>query len=115
MQAIRGQAADVAEHGTLKPKQVAPRHLQTAPSSDTENKCPDAIGATDIVSSPKCANKRSPFRFKQPKAKVPKSPTDAGFVHSGGEVTPVYTVVHQGYQDLADAWSDPTVRFKTTA
>lgn len=98
----------MTENGTLEPKQ-APSYLQKTSSPDAENEHPDKDGATSSADT-KCANARSPFRFKQPKAKVPCSPTDAGYVHSGGEVTPVYTIVHQGHQDLADAWSDPTVR-----
>lgn len=38
----------------------------------------------------------------------PKGARDAGFQHPAGEVTPQYTLVHQGHRDLTEAWNDPT-------
>lgn len=71
--------------------------------------CQGMNGASNAATDTN-ASTQSPFRFKQPKAKVLRSPTDAGYSHPGCEVTPAYTIIHQGKQDLADAWSDPKVR-----
>lgn len=37
-----------------------------------------------------------------------KTSRDPGFQHPNGEVTPQYTLVHQGNRDLTEAWNDPT-------
>lgn len=111
MQAIRGDVVVEAQDGMLKP-QKAPERLHKAINQDAENESPGHSGTNRTAGEFKSKGGRSLFRFKDTKSKAPVRPTDAGYIHPGGEVTPVHSIVHQGHQDLADAWSDPTVGFQ---
>lgn len=117
MQAVRGEA-EVAANGTLKPKDHAPSHIESASKcgeNDAQRNDGSIKGGGPPGALQQPATSRSPFRFQQAKAAPSQCPQDPGYKHPDGETTPAYTIVHQGTHDLADAWSDSKVPAHTLA
>lgn len=104
LQAIRGEGTTKSAGGSIKP--------HSTPSSSAAKLLPDPASSTQQppADPPAPPGKRSPFAPRFSNGTAPKTPRDPGFQHAAGEVTPHYTVVHQGTRDLAEAWNDPTGR-----
>lgn len=95
MQAKRG-AQSQTSGGHLKPDADKAGVPGVEPSAPPKKSAPSKFGFPAVKPKAPAAGRAAPK----------KRPQDPGYVHPGGEVTPVYELVQSGQIDIQDAWAD---------
>lgn len=104
--AMRGPGGSSVD-GRVKPLDQNAR-APIPPSSSSQPSSLTSSSSEDDSSS------RSSFAFSNPKSKSKPpappisnlTPTQSGFKHETGEVTPQWEIIHRGQVDLGEAWGD---------
>lgn len=102
--ALRGEGGSMVE-GKIKPL-------------DPQNQAPLASKKETSPSPSSRSSFGFPATVDKPKPSPPSivDPTQPGFIHEGGEMTPQWEIVHRGQVDLGEAWGDVgrTIPLNTT-